>query len=81
MARASGGHVLLLGCRRRAVVALAMAPFGSLIPAQLPGGRLLKMGERSPGFSLVRSAVLPPLSWLADPVTNSTGSFWCASHW
>jgi hypothetical protein len=50
------------------------------IPAQLPGGRLLKMGELSPGLLLVCSAVLPPLSWLADPVMNSTDSLWCASH-
>ena len=59
-------------------------------PTQPPRGWLLKMDELSPGWGpwlflwfARHTAVLPPLSWLADPVTKSTGLIvlWCASHW
>jgi hypothetical protein len=58
-------------------------------PTQPPRGRLLKMDGLSPGWGpwlflwfARHIAILPPLSWLADPMTNSTSSIvlWCASH-
>jgi hypothetical protein len=72
LARASGDRGLQIARRSKAAVALAVAPFGSAGGSTLANcmpnparGCLLKMGGLSPSplaFSLVRSAVLPPLS-------------------